>query len=207
MLKIWGRNNSINVKKVLWIAEELGLNYENIEVGGKFGGLDTPKFLTLNPNAMIPVIDDDGFILWESNTIVRYIAAQYGRDSFWIDDPKQQCAAEKWMDWASEELFPLFKVILFNSVRLAPEKRDAHILADAIDDFENKLSIIENELSLNLWLSGKNFGVADIIVGTFIYYYYEINIKRYKDFPKISNWYQRLKKRPSYVKIIMVPIV
>lgn len=207
MLKIWGRNNSINVKKVLWIAEELGLNYENIEVGGKLGGLDTPEFLKLNPNAMIPVVDDDGFILWESNTIVRYIAAQYGRDSFWIDDPKQRCAAEKWMDWASEELFPLFKVILFNSVRLAPEKRDAHILADAIDGFENKLSIIENELSLNLWLSGKNFGVADIIVGTFIYYYYEINIKRYKDFPKISNWYQRLKKRPSYVKIIMIPIV
>ncbi|WP_182419426.1 glutathione S-transferase family protein [Bartonella sp. HY038] len=206
MLKIWGRNNSINVKKVLWIAEELGLNYENIEVGGKFGGLDTPEFLKLNPNAMIPVLEDNGFTLWESNTIVRYIAAQYGRDSFWIEDPKQRSAVEKWMDWASEELFPLFKAILFNSVRLAPEKRDAGILSNAIDGFEKKLSIIENELSLNLWLSGKNFGIADIVVGTFIYYYYEIDIKRLKQFPKISEWYERLKKRPSYAKIIMIPI-
>ena len=206
MLKIWGRNNSINVKKVLWIAEELGLKYENFEVGGKFGGLDTAEFLKLNPNGLIPVIEDEGFVLWESNSILRYIAAQYGQDSFWVEDCKKRGATEKWMDWASEELFPLFKAILFNAVRLPPEKRNTDILANAIDGFEKKLSIIENEFSLSPWLSGKNFGLADIVVGTYIYYYYEINIKRLTKFSKVEDWYQRLQKRPAYKKIIMIPI-
>lgn len=206
MLKIWGRNNSINVKKVLWIAEELGLNYENIEVGGKFGGLDTTEFLKLNPNGLIPVIEDDGFALWESNSILRYMAAQYGQGSFWVEDCKRRGATEKWMDWASEELFPLFKSILFNAVRLPPEERDAVNLSNAIDGFEKKLSIIECELSLSPWLSGKAFGLADIVVGTYVYYYYAIEIKRLKKFPMTENWYQRLQKRPAYKKIIMIPI-
>src|SRR5882757_8789840 len=99
MLKIWGRLTSINVQKVVWCADELGLEYERVDAGRDFGIVETQEFLAKNPNGLIPVIDDDGFVLWESNAIVRYLAAQYGLGSLCPADPHQRADADRWMDW------------------------------------------------------------------------------------------------------------
>src|SRR5919108_1409369 len=99
MLKIWGRVNSVNVKKVLWAAEELGLKYERIDAGMQFGVVQTAEYKRMNPNSLVPTIDDDGFVLWESHSIVRYLAAKHSAGKLWPADPKSRAGAERWMDW------------------------------------------------------------------------------------------------------------
>ncbi len=99
MLKIWGRRNSSNVRKVLWCAEEIGLPYESIEVGGSHGGTQTPEYQAMNPNSLVPVIEDHGLPLWESNAIVRYLSARYALGTLYAEDPMERAQAEKWMDW------------------------------------------------------------------------------------------------------------
>jgi len=99
MIKIWGRKNSVNVQKVLWCCDELGIPYERVDAGGEFGGTREPEYLAMNPTALIPTIRDDGVTLWESNTIVRYLAAKYGAGSLWPEDLAARSLAEKWMDY------------------------------------------------------------------------------------------------------------
>lgn len=206
MLTLWGRANSANVKKVLWTLEELGITYEHISVGGSYGGLDDPAYLAMNPNGLIPMIKDDDLVLWESNTIVRYLACRYGCDSLWIDDCGKRATAEKWMDWTVSVLFKPFQKLLYHSVRLPENQRDPAILLESIHDFEKGLAIIEQTLEKQDWLSGETFGISDIIAGTFVYYYYEIDTAHYRCFPHTQNWYERLKTRPAYRKTIMLPI-
>ena len=99
MLKVWGRKNFINVQKVLWCCEELGLPYERIDAGGPFGLTRDPEYLARNPNALVPTISDDEFVLWESNAIVRYLATRHGSGAMWPEDLRERADAERWMDW------------------------------------------------------------------------------------------------------------
>ncbi|WP_019443789.1 MULTISPECIES: glutathione S-transferase, partial [Brucella] len=112
MLKIWGRTNSTNVKKALWAAQELNLEYEQIDLGGQFGGLNDPVYLARNPNGLVPLLEDGETILWESNVIVRYLAAAYGKDSLWIENPAKRAQAEKWMDWVSTTIAGDFRDVM-----------------------------------------------------------------------------------------------
>ncbi|MFA7667602.1 MAG: glutathione S-transferase, partial [Burkholderiaceae bacterium] len=129
MLKVWGRRNSINVMKVLWTCDELALPFERIDAGLQFGVIDTPEYAALNPDRKIPAIDDDGFRLAESNTIVRYLAAREGRTDLLPTDARQRARVEQWMDWASFSLSggmaPLFKQL----VRTAEADRDPALIA------------------------------------------------------------------------------
>jgi len=114
MLKVWGRNNSSNVRKVLWCVEELAVPYSRIEAGGAFGVVDSPEYRALNPNGRVPMIEDDGFVLWESNAIVRYLAAQYGSDtSFYPADAKVRAQADKWMDWTTASFAGPFRDVFW----------------------------------------------------------------------------------------------
>lgn len=108
VLTIWGRPSSFNTQKVLWLADELGLAYKHVPAGGAFGGLDTPEFLAMNPHGRVPVIDDDGTIVWESHAILRYLAARQGQGRFWHDDPARRSPIDAWMDWVQTRLQPDF---------------------------------------------------------------------------------------------------
>jgi len=206
MLTLWGRPNSSNVKKALWMLEELGLHYTNIKVGGTYGGLAAPSYLAMNPNGLIPTLQDGDLVLWESNTIVRYLAARYGQGSLWIENAGERASAEKWMDWASSKLFSPFHDLLFHAVRLPEAQRDSAIRARAVENFEKYLAILDQELAKNPWLSGQNFGIGDIPAATFIYYYYAIDVEKGLNFPHVEAWYQRLGARPAYVDKVMTPI-
>lgn len=205
MLKIWGRINSTNVKKVLWAAEELGLAYDQIDVGGKFGGLKNADFLARNPNGLIPLLEDEHTTLWESNVIVRYLAASHPNGGLWIEDVAERAQAEKWMDWSSTTLYSDFRDIMMHLIRLPKKERDPAILQRGIDGLTRSLQIAEDALSNQPWLSGKDFGIGDIPLGCYAYAWFEFEISR-PSMPNLENWYRRLAQRKAYRKAVMTPL-
>lgn len=205
MLKIWGRTNSTNVKKALWIAQELGLDYEQFDVGGQFGGLDDPAFLARNPNGLIPLVEDGETVLWESNVITRYLAATYGKDSLWIENPARRAQAEKWMDWASTTLYTDFSNVMKHMIRLPEDKRDPAILQRGLDGLARSMKIANDGLGQAPWFSGEEFGIGDIPVGCYAYAWFEFSIER-PSLPQLENWYERMKLRPAYRSAVMTPL-
>jgi glutathione S-transferase len=203
MLKIIGRKNSSNVQKVLWCCAELGLDFEREDAGRGFGRNDTPEFLAMNPNGLVPVIEDDGCVLWESNTIVRYLAAGHGNASLYPDDLKVRAGAERWMDWQLSVLGPAFTPIFHGLVRDAPEKRDHAKIAAARDNVESKLEMLERYLGETAFVAGDALTIGDIPVGIYAYRWYQFDIER-KTLPNFERWYRALCGRPAFRTHVMV---
>lgn len=164
MITLWGRNNSTNVKKVLLTLEELELPYEQILAGREFGINHDADFLAMNPNGLVPLLRDDesDLILWESNAIVRYLAAQYGQKRLWIDSPARRAEAEKWMDWANQTLSNAHRGILMGLVRTPPEERDQAAIDASCKECDALFALLDAELAKVKWFSGDEFGVGDI---------------------------------------------
>ncbi|MDG9856097.1 MULTISPECIES: glutathione S-transferase [Pseudomonas] len=204
MLKIWGRKNSSNVRKVLWCAEEAGLAYERIDAGGAFGVVNDAPYRALNPNGVVPTLEDEGFVLWESNTIVRYLAARYAPDLY-PQDLQQRASAEKWMDWTTSSLAAPFRTVFWGTVRTPPEQRDPAAIQAALDICAGLLAIPEAVLAKQSYLSGEQFGIGDIPLGCFIYAWFEMPIERPAQ-PHLKAWYERLKARPAYRDAVMTEL-
>ncbi len=205
MVTLWGRNNSTNVKKVRWTLAELNLPYEQIMAGQSFGVNRDAAYLALNPNGLVPMLKDGDDVLWESNTIVRYLAAQYGADSLWQASPIQRAKSEKWMDWANETLSPVHRKILFGLVRTPAEQRNMAEIEAAIEACEPLLDILESTLAKQTWLSGETFGVGDIAVAPFVYNLLE-TVKTWQPRPHLARWYQQLAERPAFRDVVMIPV-
>ncbi|MBU6959121.1 glutathione S-transferase [Pseudomonas sp. CVAP len=206
MLKIWGRKNSSNVRKALWCAEELGLTYETQDAGGAFGGVDTPEYRAMNPNGRIPVIEDDGFVLWESNTIVRYLAARHAADSNWYPaDVQARANAEKWMDWTTSSFAEPFRQVFWGVLRTPVDQQDWVAINAAQKTCEKLLSMVDQALAQQPYLSGDEIGAGDIPLGSFIYAWFEMPIER-APMPHLQAWYARLKQRPAYQKAVMTAL-
>jgi len=205
MLKIWGRQNSNNVKKVLWCAEEAGVPYAAIDAGGAFGRVNEPAYRALNPNGLIPLIEDDGLVLWESNAIVRYLAAQYAPDSLYPAEPAARAGADKWMDWASSTFVGPFGTLFWNIVRTPAEQRDPALVAAAHEHCAALLAIVDQTLGQQPFLSGERFAMGDIPLGCFVYAWFAMPIER-PDLPHLAAWYERLKQRSAYRKVVMTPL-
>lgn len=204
MLKIWGRKNSSNVRKALWCAEELGLDYEAIDAGGAFGVVDTPQYRALNPNGRVPMIEDGDFVLWESNTIVRYLCVKHASD-FYPADLQARANAEKWMDWTTSTLADPFKAVFWGIVRTPPEKQDWDSINAGRQACVDALNTVEQALARQPYLSGNAFGMGDIPLGCFIYAWFEMPIER-PAMPHLEAWYQRLQQRPAFRKAVMTAL-
>ncbi|WP_291970062.1 glutathione S-transferase [Candidatus Symbiopectobacterium sp.] len=176
MLTLWGRENSSNVKKVRWLAAELGLSYQHIPAGGQFGRNREADYLTMNPNVLIPCLQDDDLVLWESNTIVRCLA-----------DHGQRTNAEKWMDWEISLAVP-FGTVFIGLVRTAPEQRDVSLIAKQKAECERLLAIADDALIRQPWLSGPAFGIGDIPLGCIAYCWFNMDIER-PSLPHLERWY------------------
>jgi len=205
MLKIWGRSNSTNVRKVLWCADELGLAYENIPAGGSFGVVDTAAYQALNPNRRIPCLQDDGLVLWESNAIVRYLSAQYGQDILYSAEPAKRAEADKWMDWTTSTLAGPFRPLFWGVLRTPPAEQDWRAIGAALQQCAEILEIPNAVLANQPYLSGSAFGMGDIPLGSFVYAWFEMPIER-PDLPYLAQWYERLKQRPAYRKSVMTAL-
>lgn len=204
-MKIWGRENSTNVRKVLWCAEELGLEYEHIPAGGSFDVVNSPKYRAMNPNGLVPCLEDDGLILWESNAIVRYLARQYGTTQFAPADPRQWAVGDKWMDWASFSLGIPFREMFWNLVRCTPEQRDTDAMERGHKHCTQLMPLANDVLDRSAWLSGPELGIGDIPLGCIAYAWFSLPIERDR-LPALEDWYERLTSRAAYRKAVMTPL-
>ncbi|MDB6048386.1 MAG: glutathione S-transferase [Pseudomonas sp.] len=206
MLKIWGRKNSSNVRKALWCAEEVAVPYEAIDAGGAFGLVDGPEYRAMNPNGRIPMIEDDGLVLWESNAIVRYLAARYAPDTaLYPQDVVARANADKWMDWTTSSLADPFKPLFWGVVRTPAEQRDKASIEAATQVCAEILAVADKALAEQPYLSGDAFGMGDIPLGSFIYAWFEMPIER-PPLPSLQAWYERLKLRPAYRMAVMTTL-
>jgi glutathione S-transferase len=203
VLKIWGRVNSVNVKKALWCAEELGLKYERIDAGMQFGVTRTPEYMAMNPTALVPTIDDDGFTLWESHTIVRYLSAKHGMGSLCPADLRQRADAERWMDWAFT-FQRAMRNVFWGLIRTAPEKRDHKAIEEGKKQSAELLPILEKTLAARPYVAG-SFSMGDIPIGCEVQRWMRVPIER-PSFPAVEAWFERLRERPAFRKIVDVPL-
>lgn len=205
MLKIWGRVNSTNVKKVMWVVGELGIAHERIDAGGQFGLVGEPAYKAMNPNGKVPTIEDDGFVLWESNAIVRYLAAKHDTGGLYPADLKARADAERWMDWTTASFAPPFTNVFLPLVRFAPEKRDPAAIAAAAVDCGKLLAIVDQALADRPFLGGDRLTVGDIPLGCAAYGYFNLPIER-PSLPNVEAWYKRLTERKAYQDAVMIPL-
>jgi glutathione S-transferase len=205
MLTIWGRTNSLNVQKVLWCCAELGIAYERIDAGGQHGVSNTPEYLAMNPNGLVPTIKDDEVVLWESNVIVRYLAAKHGHDTLYPADLQERAEADRWMDWQITTLWAAMRSIFFGYVRTPPEQRDAAALAAAQRSSEQALAILDRHLEGQTFVAGQRFTMGDIPAGISVYRWLALPIER-PEFRQVTRWYKALTERPGFRTHIMHPL-
>jgi len=197
MLKIWGRKNSINVQKVLWCCAELGLPFDRVDAGMQFGVNDTAEYRAMNPNGLVPTIDDNGFVLWESHAIVRYLARRHGMGTLWPSDSKAAADADRWMEWYSTTLWPAMRPVFWNLVRMAPEKRNMAEVAENHKKLTDYFGIADRELGRKTYMAGSAFSMGDIPLGVAAFRWYNLPVER-PAHANLDRWYQRLCERPAF---------
>lgn len=199
---IWGRLNSHNVKKVAWFAEELGLDYVRHDIGGQFGY--TGEYLAKNPNRMIPMIEDGKIALWESNTILRYMAAEYGGERWFPGNPANRAFAERWMDW-QQGYAETQRLPFLSFARTPREQWDHAAIARDMAECARQVAVMEKYLSEEPWLSGGEFGIGDIPMGVYAYTWFSLPFDK-PELPAVADWYARLRQRPGYAEMVMIPL-
>ena len=201
---LYGRNSSCNVQKAMWVLQEAGVDYEHIELGGDFGGLDDPAFRAMNPHGKVPVLKDGDTVVWESDAIVRYVAATYAVGSLWPEDPAARAVCDQWMCWTAAKHYPDWIALFWKFVRRPPGLRnqaeiDVHHAA-CVTSF----TALDRRLGEVPYLAGEHFTMADVPAGMTLYRWFEMDIER-PAFPNVEAWYARLRERPAYRKAVCVP--
>ncbi len=205
MLKIWGRTTSINVQKVLWCCAELNLKYERVDAGGKFGVNNTPEYLAMNPNGLVPTINDDGLILWESHAIVRHLSRKHGKGTLWPADEKACADADRWMEWYSTTLWLSLRPVFWNLIRVEPDKRDMKLVEESRKKMADNLKMVENNLANRQYMTGSSMTMGDIPMGVALHRWFLLPIER-PDYPRLTAYYERLKQRPAYAQHCAAPL-
>jgi glutathione S-transferase len=203
MLKLWGRANSSNVMKVIWLLEELGLPYERIDAGGAFGRTNTPEYRAMNPTGLVPTLQDGDFSLWESNAILRCICdAHAPGTTLWPQSPKARANIDRWMEFHHTLVRPQ-GVIFFGLVRSAPEQRDMAAIAEAAKEAARYWTILDSALAHHAYLAGDALSLADIVWGPNLHRWFFFAIER-PEAPHLRAWYERLLQRPAYRQHVAV---
>ena len=204
MLEVWGRKNANQVIQVLWTLSELGIEYKRHSIGTNPGDLETEKYKLLNPNSKIPTIRDNGFVLWESHAVIRYLAKQYGLGSLYPDDPQKAAISDQWMTWSTDSFMGTFFPIFWQLVRTEKKDRDYTKIAEMTKKSSDILKVLDGHLVNNRFVAGDNFTFGDIPLGVLIHKYFVLNIER-PSLPGIEAWYQRLSDRPAFKQHAMQP--
>lgn len=207
MIKIWGRANSVNVQKVLWCCDELVLPFERVDAGGKFGHLDDAAYLAMNPNGKVPTIQDGNFVLWESNSILRYLAMQYGPSSLlYPNEPKVRAGIERWLDWSIGTLAPAERPLFLALVRTPAEQRDAAKIEADLANTAAQWTLLDQHLQGRFFLENERFSLADIVLGALARRWYGLEGVERPTLPNLDRWYQRLAQRQGFRKYIDLPL-
>jgi glutathione S-transferase len=202
-LTLWGRTSSANVQKVLWALGELGLAYEHRLVGGPHGGLDEPHYRAMNPNGLVPTLQDGDLVLWESHAILRYLAATYGADMLWRQDVRERAIVDQWTDWTATTFQPAWIAVFWLFVRTPPEQQDRKAIAAAYAKAVSAFRILDAHLAERDYLAGNSLSYADIAAGVALYRWFTMQLDR-PAMPGVENWYRRLELRPAFRQAVMV---
>lgn len=201
MLKIYGRANSINVRKVLWTVDEIGIAYEREDWGRGFRPLSDPEFLALNPFALIPVIDDDGFVLSESHAVIRYLAAHHRRDDLLPTEPKRRAVVESWMEWQGTEVSAAHRAAVLTNVFNLKVPGGQEVLDASLAEWPKRMAVIEAQLvKTGAYITGPDFTLADVCIGLTVNRWFLTPTGLKPDFPAISTYYDRLAERPAFMR-------
>ena len=195
-LHIWGRMSSINVKKVVWTAQELGLDFQRTEAGGQFGVVTTPDYMQLNPNSTVPVLEDDGFVLWESNVIVRYLCAKHALGDLCPSDLQQRFDAERWMEWQQTTVNPASRPGFWNLIRTPLAERDPAVIAASNAAVERLMATLDAHLAERDFMLGERFTMADIPMACEVHRWFGLPQAR-ESRPHIERWYARVSARQT----------
>lgn len=205
MLTIWGRTTSSNVQKVLWVCTDLGIPYERLDWGGQFGGNDAPAYRAMNPNGLVPTVKDGELVIWESNTIMRYLCAVYGGVALHPTDPAQRTHVERWMDWQLSRLATPLAALLRGYYRTPEPQRDFPTLARFRIEAIALWEMVEHQLEAQDYLAGDTFTLADIGVGIWAHRWFRYPIER-PNLSALTKWYLRLQQRPGFAAHVAGPI-
>ena len=207
MLKIWGRNTSSNVQKVIWGLAEMQLPFERIDVGGAFGKTKDAAYLAMNPNSLVPTLEeDDGYTLWESNSILRYVAAKHAYRTLEPADLKVRASAQKWMDWQLSVMAPAITPVFWGLIRTPAEQRDAKAIATGKEKTVAAAQIMGAQLGKTAYLAGDDFSYGDIPVGIMIYRYMQLIPERSAT-PNLDRWYAAISSRAAFkAQVAVVPL-
>lgn len=196
MLKIWGRLSSLNVRKVVFIAQELGLAFERVDAGASFGIVQTPDYLAKNPNGLVPLVEDDQVQLWESNVIVRYLCARHAPDTLYPLALPRRFDAERWMDWQQTTLNPAGRPAFMQWIRTPADRRDPEVIAQAVAATEPLLALLDQHLARQPFLAGDRLTMADVPIACEVHRW--ISLPQPRTFrPHLDRWYAAMLARPS----------
>ncbi|MEQ8357827.1 MAG: glutathione S-transferase family protein [Kiloniellaceae bacterium] len=203
-LTLWGRLSSCNVQKAVWLLEELALPYERIDAGGKFGGLNEPAYLAMNPHGRVPTLRDDDTVVWESEAILRFLAARYGRDIFWPEDAAERALVDQWLAWTASTLYRDWIDIFWMCVRTPVPAQDASGIEQRRGRTAARLAVLDTQLAGRAYIAGDTLSLADIAAGSMLYRWFEMPIER-PHLPQVEAWYGRLCERPAYKSSVCLP--
>lgn len=209
MLKLWGRTSSINVRKVLWTLQALqhqsGIAFERVDAGLSFGVVKTPDYLAKNPNALVPLLEDGDFQLWESNVIVRYLCAKHANGTLYPEDLKARFEAERWMDWQQTTLNNATRDAFYQWIRVKPENRQPALIAQSIAATEPLLDMVEAQLARHAFMAGAQLTMADIPIACEIHRWWGLPQSR-PAWPNIERWYAQLLAHPASRGVLDLPL-
>jgi glutathione S-transferase len=204
MLRLLGRNTSSNVQKVLWLLAELGIPCERVDYGGPFGGNKDPAYLKLNPNGVVPTLIDGETVVWESNTILRYIANRFGPTPLYPAEAAPRALCERWMDWQLGALNAPITQLYIALIRTPADQRNPHAVATLTAQVGAHFKLIDGWLEGRTYLAGDDLTLADIALGMFAYRWFTLEVVRGPDLTRVNTWYARLQARPAYREHVMI---
>ncbi|MCC8936887.1 glutathione S-transferase family protein [Bradyrhizobium sp. Arg68] len=206
-LTIWGRANSVNVQKVLWCLAELELPYQRIDAGMQFGKNDQADYLAMNPNGRVPTLVDGDYVLWESNSVMRYLCMAYGQGSpIYPQAPQARAAVDRWLDWSLSTLQPVDRPVFWALVRTPPEKRDMVQIQKDVDAEGVVWRVVEDRLATRRFIEGDQFTVADIVLGAFARRWLGVEGVSKPKLPNLDRWFGELAARPGFVRFVAPPM-
>jgi glutathione S-transferase len=209
MIKIWGRNTSSNVQKAMWAVGELKLAHERIDIGGPFGKNKEPAYLAMNPNGLVPTLEEeDGWLLWESNSVVRYLAAKYDKAN--VIEPKElreRASASKWMDWQLTVAGPAIFNLFWGMVRTAPDKRDMAAIEESKKKTGAAMKMLDEQLANTKFLAGERFSYGDVPAGIIAYRFIKLVPERAAT-PNLDRWFGEISGRQAFKDhVSSIPLV
>ena len=204
MIELWGRSNAYNVQKPLWLFAELALEFKHHDIGSNAGDLDTPEFLKLNPLARIPVLQHGDAIVWESHSILRYLANCFAAAALYPDEPLQRSQVERWMDWGLASLQPAFMDLFWGYYRTPPAARDQQAIDSALRQCQLHFKALDRQLTEQPFVAGNFFSLADIACGVCLFRYFNMGLA-VEEPPQVMRWYRQLSLRAAFRHTIMQP--